>query len=279
MFEILNKDKVTYGEYLKMSKKIFIDNFNNIFFLALVIFVPALLIESLFSNINLETEMAINYFLTEDMLEISEMEHYLKVIGGYLILSYLQIAFFGGVIGGTMANLTKSIINEEQVNKIGILKSVLKSLVNLSFARLIYILIVFITSIIGAVIPILIFIPLFSSIVMTFHIEEIVFNNKNGFTSLTSSIRLITNKKGRFFDVLVFYIFNGTISFLTSIILVMVASLFNIYGEIGSVFSSFIVYVFLLFFSIPKTLKYVNFKKIEQLNIISEDRVKKQALS
>lgn len=265
MFESLSNDRVTFGEYYKMTKNIFFNNFNSIFLLALAIFIPFLIVEALLSGLSLQVGEAINYLLTEDMVQVSKVEEYTDLIMKYVVISSLEITFFGSLISGTMANVTKKAVQLEEIKKGDILKNTLKKIITLFFSRLLFIVIIALSTVITVYIPLLFFIPLYVSTIMIFHIEENVFNNKSVIGSITSSIKLIRNKRGRFLDILMFYTMIGIISSFASFVLIMIASSFNIYGEIGTMFSSFLVYVFLLIFSIPMTLKYINFNRIDGL--------------
>ncbi len=266
MFENLNKEKVTYREYFKMTQDIFVNNFNVIFFWGLIIFVLIFITEFLLLDMMESVQIAVNYFLNEDMLEISKIETYTMKLINYSVIQILTSTLYSSLVTGGMIYITKEAVQQQKISFIKLIKFIISKIFNLFFTRLLFLIIIIFTTAIFMFIPFLLFIPLYLSIVYIFHLEESVFENKSIFKSINGSKKLIKNKKGRFFDMLSFYFMFTVAFFIATLILDKIALAFNIYGSVGEIFSSFISYVLLLFFSIPTTLKYINFKKVDKMN-------------
>lgn len=257
MFDSLNNDRVTFTEYLKMTKDVFVNNFGNIMFLGVIVFIPYILLNLFLTGMIYDAFLPFyEYITTADYLEIDKLEQYMEGMLGIICILFLIATFFTSIVKGGVVYITNNAVKEEKIEKSEIISNSIGKIGRLFFSRLFYIMIV------GFTMPTIIF-PFYFGINMIFYAEENIIGGKKTFDALGGSTRLIKNQRGRFWDVLNFYagfyLMNIGVTFLLNWILPS----FSVYGIIGLIFGNLISSTLLLFFTIPVTLKYINLKRFD----------------
>ncbi len=260
MLDKLNSKRITFSEYFSMSKKIFIDNFKNLLFIGILIYLPFIILNTAtIIKIFEITEPFYNYIQSMDFLEIQVVDQFLESIMIYLIIILIIDTLFKSISKGAMVYITDSYVRGEEITKSGIIKNSLSKIVSLFFTRLLYILLINFTLI-------TIILPIYFGIKMLFYCEQNILEDKKPFSALKSSSKLVSSKKGRFFDVFNFYSTFYILYIIANILLSWIFASFKIYGVIGSIIGNIMFLVFLLFFSIPVTLKYINIRNLDSKN-------------
>ncbi len=251
MLQNLKAEKITFKDYFKMSKEVFVNNFRNILFIGLVVYLPFIILNSLvIGRLFDEIIPFYNYIQTEDMLDLQVIDTFMVNAMKYILIILLLDTVFKSIAKGGMVYITNAYVHEEKVTKDSIIKNSINKTVSLFFTRLMYIFIISIT------LPTVI-LPIYFGISMLFYCEENVLQNKKPFKALSGSKSLIRSKKGRFYNVFIFYSAFYMLNIVCSMILSWVFASFQIYGIVGAVIGNLMLLVFLLFFSIPVTLKYI----------------------